>query len=98
MNSINLLRPEDVLSNSSEIFHSLKNDEIWRNIPLVSSLDSFDHLREMQVVRFRGLVQDMMDPEIYLEIFQTKTASNKLKMHNGKYRDNIKLDVSTYLE
>lgn len=93
MSSVNTLTPQDVLSNSSEVLKTLGSDQVWRSVPLISSLDKFDHLKEMQLVRFRGLIQDMMDPEIYLESFQTKNATNEIKMHSGKYRDNIKLEV-----
>lgn len=93
MDLITDITPDILLNKTVSVIDALKNEEVWRAIPLVSSLDNFDQLKEMQLVRFRGLVQDMMDPEIYLEIFQTKSSSNELKTHNGKYRENIKLQV-----
>lgn len=91
---MNELTPELVCSNLPETLATLKDDAVWREIPLISSLTSFDHLKEMQLVRFRGLVQDMRDPEIYLETFQTKCVENgDVKLRSIKYRDNIKLEV-----
>lgn len=49
---------------------------------------------DMQLVRFRGLVQNMLDPEIYLESYQTKTDAETLTLRKGKFRDNLKLEVS----
>lgn len=49
---------------------------------------------DMQLVRFRGLVQNMLDPEIYLESYQTKTDTETLTLRKGKFRDNLKLNVS----
>lgn len=94
MISLNELTPDLVCNNLPETLATLKDDAVWREIPLISSLRSYDHLKEMQLVRFRGLVQDMRDPEIYLEAFQTKSVENgDVKLRSLKYRDNIKLEV-----
>lgn len=93
MEFIRSLTPEVLLANPSATLENLQKDENWQNIPLVSQLNSFDHLNEMQLVRFRGLVQDMHDPEIYLEQFQTKNALNELKTYSAKFKENIKLEV-----
>lgn len=94
MVSLSELTPELLCSNLSETLSTLKDDAVWAQVPLISNLSNFDHLKEMQLVRFRGLVQDMLDPEIYLEAFQTKCESNgEVKLRNGKYRDNVKLEV-----
>lgn len=94
MDSLRKLTPELLCNNLTETLSALKDDEIWKQIPLISHLNNFDHLKEMQLVRFRGLVQDMLDPEIYLEQFQTKSKENGgVQLRSGKYRDNIKLEV-----
>ena len=63
-----------------------KNHEIHSSKCLISV--------DMQLVRFRGLVQNMLDPEIYLESYQTKTDAETLALRKGKFRDNLKLQVS----
>lgn len=94
MVSLNALTPELLCSNLPETLAALKDDAVWKEIPLISNLPNFDQLKDMQLVRFRGLVQDMLDPEIYLETFQTKWGEmGDVKLRNGKYRDNIKLEV-----
>lgn len=93
MDTIKTLTPELLVNSSEEILQILNDDSIWKQIPLISNMDNFDKLKEMQLVRFRGLIQDMMDPEIYLQTFQTTNTENNLCTRNGKYRDNIKLEV-----
>lgn len=94
MIALNELTPELVCSNLPGILETLKDDAVWKQIPLISNLLNFDDLKEMQLVRFRGLVQDIRDPEIYLETFQTKSLENgDVKLRTVKYRDNIKLEV-----
>lgn len=97
MVSLNELTPELLCSNLPETLAALKDDAVWNQIPLISNLPNFDQLKEMQLVRFRGLVQDMLDPEIYLETFQTKCGeTGDVKSRNGKYRDNVKLEVISF--
>lgn len=94
MVSLNELTPELLCGKLTETLSTLKDDAVWSQVPLISNLPNFDQLKEMQLVRFRGLVQDMLDPEIYLEKFQTKCETDgEVKLRNGKYRDNIKLEV-----
>lgn len=94
MISISGLTPDLLCSNLSETLLVLEDHAVWQQIPLISSLSNFDRLKETQLVRFRGLVQDMHDPEIYLEKFQVKCVeSGEVKQRSGKYRDNIKLEV-----
>lgn len=92
---LNELTPELLSTNLSDTLLTLKDDDVWKRIPLISNLSNFDRLKEMQLVRFRGLIQDMRDPEIYLETFQTKCAQNgETKLRGAKYRDNVKIEVS----
>lgn len=42
------------------------------------------------MVRFRGMIQDMMDPELYLEKYEV-THETGSRMQNGKYRDTLVL-------
>lgn len=95
MVSLDELTPELLSTNLSETLMTLKDDDVWKRIPLISNLSNFDRLKEMQLVRFRGLIQDMRDPEIYLETFQTKCAENgEIKLRSAKYRDNVKIEVN----
>lgn len=70
----------------------LSKDSIKSTIPLINNWNSFEWLKDTQLVRFRGLVQNMFDPEIYLESYEIR-KSDSVMMRSGKYRDNLKLQV-----
>lgn len=93
METIETLTPESFMEKSTEVLEALSNDQVRSKIPLISNWENFDRLKDMQLVRFRGLVQNMLDPEIYLETYQTKNGNNTFSMHKGKFRDNLKLEV-----
>lgn len=85
------ITPELFLEKSTEVLGSLANER--EKIPLISNWDNFNRLKDMQLVRFRGLVQNMLDPEIYLESYQIKGDNEAVSTRNGKYRDNLNLQV-----
>lgn len=87
---IGKITPEYFITHSEEV---LKGIEDAKKIPLLNNLDDFSNLKDTQLIRFRGIVQDMHDSEIYLEKLETKTCANEKKIRNGKYRDNTKLEV-----
>lgn len=93
METIESLTPEIYLEQSSKVLEALSNETDRVKIPLISNWENFNRLKDMQLVRFRGLVQNMLDPEIYLETYQTKTATGVLQLRKGKFRDNFKLKV-----
>lgn len=83
----------DMLVDQPELAKQLlSNERFITKIPLINTWKSFGQLHEMQLVRFRGLVQNMLDPEIYLEAYQVKNG-DVVEMRNGMYRDNINLQV-----
>lgn len=94
MEILESLTPELLLERHSDVLAAVSNGSIRGKIPVISNLDNFNQLNDGQVVRFRGLVQNMFDPEIYLEQYQVKDVNNdQLHTRNGKYRDNLKLKV-----
>lgn len=95
MEILDALTPESFIERRTEVLEAISNGSVRAKIPLISNLDSFDQLNDGQLVRFRGLVQNMFDPEIYLERYQIKDVNNdEHQTCNGKYRDNLKLKVS----
>lgn len=88
------LRADEFISNSINILELLKQNEHWRRLPMLNSIDNLTALNDGQLVRFRGLVQDMLDPEIYLEKFETCLPDDTKQLKCSKYRDNINLAVS----
>lgn len=84
---------EDVLQNKNGIFDLLKNGANWNGIPMLNYVQLQD-FPDHSFVRFRGMIQDMLDPEIYFERFQTYIKGGGIKsLQSGKYRDTISLQV-----
>ncbi|CAH2040006.1 unnamed protein product, partial [Iphiclides podalirius] len=59
----------------------------WCQIPLLNS-NASHNLSDGKLVRFRGMVQDMHNPEFYFEKFEVyNTATNEVTIKSGKYCD-----------
>ncbi|EDW77997.1 uncharacterized protein Dwil_GK24254 [Drosophila willistoni] len=69
----------------------LKDSSKWHSIPILN-YTPLHKLKDQTLVRFRGMIQDMMDPEIYLERYEVKSsdASSK-RLQQGKYRDCLRV-------
>ena len=68
------------------------------SLPQIPSLNDTPshHLPTSTLVRFRGMVQDMHDPEFYLGVYEVEdTKSGKLCLRSGKYKDLVHCGVST---
>lgn len=87
------LTPEQFMEKPAEVLEALSNEITRSKIPLISNWENFNRLKDMQLVRFRGLVQNMLDPEIYLDTYQTKAENGVISTRKGKFRDNLKLEV-----
>lgn len=85
--------PEQFIADSKKYSDLLKQDEYWQKIPMLNNAKCFAALKDSQLVRFRGIVQDMHDPEIYLETFEVKVADNTTHTKCAKYRDSLNLAV-----
>ncbi|KAH8305378.1 hypothetical protein KR018_000090 [Drosophila ironensis] len=68
----------------------LKDSSLWHSVPLLN-YTPLHKLKDQSLVRFRGMIQDMMDPEIYLERYEVKSADGSRRLQDGKYRDCLKL-------
>lgn len=88
--------PEYFLSNNSECLNLLKNESVWNKIPFLNHANLAD-LRDTSLVRFRGMVQDMYNSEIYLQEYEV-SGINGSRMQNGKYRDLLHVQVSDFIK
>lgn len=62
-------------------------------VPLLNVLD-INHTKNASLVRFRGMVQDMYDPEYYYEKYEVVNSETKTKsLKNGKYTDTAQWEV-----
>ncbi|KAH8352160.1 hypothetical protein KR084_002388 [Drosophila pseudotakahashii] len=68
----------------------LKDPSRWHSIPLLN-YTPLHKLKDQTLVRFRGMIQDMMDPEIYLERYEVKSTDGNKRLQDGKFRDCLKL-------
>ncbi|XP_071442064.1 mini-chromosome maintenance complex-binding protein [Hetaerina americana] len=79
--------PRDWESKRAECAQLLKDHLLWEKIPLVNNTP-LHNLADKQLVRFRGMVQDMFNPEFYLSTYEVlnKETGDK-RVESGKYRD-----------
>ncbi|KAL7742028.1 hypothetical protein ACLKA6_018280 [Drosophila palustris] len=90
--------PEDLESRDIAGCKELLQDSSrWHSIPLLNHTP-LHMLRDQSLVRFRGMVQDMMDPEIYLERYEVKSADGSTRLQQGKYRDCLRLAKDEQLD
>ncbi|XP_017041399.2 mini-chromosome maintenance complex-binding protein [Drosophila ficusphila] len=75
----------------------LKDPSRWHSVPLLN-YTPLHKLKDQTLVRFRGMIQDMMDPEIYLERYELKSADGSRRLQNGKYRDCLKLSTGEEID
>lgn len=72
---------------SGEFIKTLEDIKVWSKIPLLN-YTPLHKLKDYSLVRFRGMIQDMQDPEIYLEQYEViKTDGSGKRIQKGKYRD-----------
>nr|CAD7432938.1 unnamed protein product [Timema monikensis] len=74
-------------ANTSECKRQLECPRSWKSIPCVNWSPLFE-LMDGQLVRFHGMIQDMFDPEYYLDQYEVKDSTNGCsRLCSGKYRD-----------
>lgn len=65
----------------------LKDPDVWKQIPLLNSAP-ICNFKDKQLVRFQGMIQDMYDPEYYLEQYEVKnTTTGESDIRCGLYID-----------
>lgn len=80
--------PEYFAANEAACIQHINNPEVRATVPLLNCAQLHD-LRDNMLVRFRGMIQDMQDPECYLESYEVrqKEGDTLVRVQNGKYRD-----------
>ncbi|XP_011210863.2 mini-chromosome maintenance complex-binding protein [Bactrocera dorsalis] len=93
MHSLNLnILPEHLKSEEGGLLiASLQEPKGWSGIPLLNYTPLHD-LKDMSIVRFRGMIQDMLDPEMYLERYEIVKEDNTCRVQDGKFRDCLLLN------
>ncbi|KXJ73685.1 hypothetical protein RP20_CCG015250 [Aedes albopictus] len=85
--------PEYFGANEEWCVEQLGKPEVWAQIPLLNCTQLHD-IRDNVLVRFRGMIQDMQDPECYLERYEVRKKSDGslIRAQSGKYRDVLIMD------
>lgn len=94
MNSIESLTPEMCIKQLNVAKQLLSTNFIKTKIPVINNWKDLSRLKNTQLVRFRGLVQNMFDPEIYLETYEVKITNEATEMRSAKFCDTIELEVT----
>jgi len=76
----------------------LKKPEAYSNIVSLNCLNVENNITDGQLVRFRGMVQDMFDPEYYMEQYQVRNLKDGVvSVRSGRYRDLVQCGHSEEL-
>ncbi|XP_061715583.1 mini-chromosome maintenance complex-binding protein [Cydia pomonella] len=79
--------PDTWLANEQTWKENLLKLPNWYQIPLINS-NASHNLPDGTLVRFRGMIQDMHNPEFYFEQFEVyNSETNEVRSKSGKYRD-----------
>lgn len=72
---------------TSEFFtQEINNPLVLKRIPWLNETP-LHHLRPNQVVRYRGMVQDMYDNEFFLDTYEVRDKTGSTKLRPGRYKD-----------
>lgn len=87
--SVNDWTPEYFIANQESCKLILENSDILKEIPLLNNAPLHD-FRDKQLVRFRGMVQDMYNPEYYFQKYEVKNTQNGCcDIRHGMYMDSV---------
>ncbi|XP_011049516.1 PREDICTED: mini-chromosome maintenance complex-binding protein isoform X2 [Acromyrmex echinatior] len=79
--------PEYYVSNQLNCQKILESRNILTKIPLLNNTQLHD-IKDKELVRFRGMIQDMYDPEYYLKQYEVKnTSTGESNIRCGMYMD-----------
>uniref|UniRef100_A0A182K614 Mini-chromosome maintenance complex-binding protein n=1 Tax=Anopheles christyi TaxID=43041 RepID=A0A182K614_9DIPT len=88
--------PEYFIANESACLEQLSSEAVLSTMPLLHCTE-LAQLPDGCLVRFRGMLQDMQDPECYLERYAVRSKSDGsiVRQQNGKYRDILVFNGAT---
>ncbi|EDV59158.1 mini-chromosome maintenance complex-binding protein [Drosophila erecta] len=84
-------------ADSAALKDLLKDPSRWHAIPLLN-YTPLHKLKDQTLVRFRGMIQNVMDPEMYLERFEVKSPDGSKRVQEGKYRDCLKMATGEMID
>eukprot|EP00405_Crypthecodinium_cohnii_P019741 CAMPEP_0206480562 /NCGR_PEP_ID=MMETSP0324_2-20121206/37448_1 /ASSEMBLY_ACC=CAM_ASM_000836 /TAXON_ID=2866 /ORGANISM="Crypthecodinium cohnii, Strain Seligo" /LENGTH=626 /DNA_ID=CAMNT_0053957533 /DNA_START=78 /DNA_END=1958 /DNA_ORIENTATION=+ len=75
----------------------LQNEENFQKIPCLNDLPGRNLLRPNTLFRFRGLVQDIFEPEVYASAFEERSSTGS-RLVSSKYREALNPTAGSTLE
>lgn len=79
--------PEYYIANQSDCQQILEGSDVLTEIPLLNNALLHD-VKDKELVRFRGMIQDMYDPEYYFKQYEVKnTNTGESDVRCGMYMD-----------
>lgn len=95
----------DKLGEWGEVAHFIKelglhDEDRFAAIPCINEIDAVETVQPFSLVRYRGIVQDVFDPEIFAQFFEehASTESEGIRYVTSKYRDCIEPSPGHYLK
>ena len=67
----------------------LEDEENFSKVPCLNNVELVEQLPPFSLVRYRCMVQDIFDPEMYAAFCLRKTANGDTQLVNLKYRDRL---------
>jgi len=79
--------PEFYVANQSDCQQILEGPDVLTEIPLLNNVQLHD-IKDKELVRFRGMIQDMYNPEYYFKQYEVKnTDTGERDIRCGMYMD-----------
>lgn len=89
--------PEYYIANQSDCQQVLESSDVLTEIPLLNCAQLHD-IRDKELVRFRGMIQDMYNPEYYFKQYEVKnTDTGENDVRCGMYMDSARCLVNYLL-
>lgn len=89
----NHLTLNEYLENNCQHLEQLLLEDNLLQIPMLNYC-GIDTMPDNTLVRFRGMIQDIMDPEYYTEKYVVQNSDGVECIRDGRYRDKLVLNVS----
>lgn len=81
---------EHFLANQEQCLQKLKEEKTFKLIPNLN-YSTPEHFAKSQLVRLRGIIQDQLEPEYYLDKYKVKTSDGLIRIQDGKFQNSFVL-------
>ncbi len=78
------------IENKEKCLEVIKQQEHFQKIPSLNQVKA-ENLKNGQMVRFRGFIQDALEPEYFLETYEVLSEGGIVRVEKGLYQVNVGL-------